>query len=139
MLAVVDANIVFSALISKGKPFSVFMSNKALKYYEFTGPEYLLSELEEKWERIISYTHLDEKDLDDVYTFIISQISIASLAEFSDLMPEATKLNPKDAPYLALAMKLGSPIISGDIRLSGQKRVEIIPPAKALGMILSSQ
>jgi predicted nucleic acid-binding protein len=139
MLAVVDANIVFSALISKGKPFSVFMSNKALNYYEFTAPEYMLSEMGEKWDRIKTYTHLDEKDMDDVYSFIKKQISIASLAEFADMMPEAEKLNWKDAPYLALAMKLGSPIISGDVRLSGQKRVEIIPPAKALGMILSSQ
>jgi len=47
MLAVVDANIVFSALISKGKPFRVFMSNKALNYYEFIAPEYLLSEMDE--------------------------------------------------------------------------------------------
>jgi len=67
------------------------------------------------------------------------QISIASLAEFADMMPEAEKLNREDAPYLALAMKLFCPVISGDIRLSGQKRVEIIPPAKALEMILSSQ
>jgi predicted nucleic acid-binding protein len=139
MLAVVDANIVFSALISKGTPFSVFMSNKALTYFEFTAPEYMLSEMDEKWERIKTYTHLDEKDLDDAYSFIKTQISIASLAEFADMMPEAEKLNQKDAPYLALAMKLGSPIISGDIRLSLQKRIEIIPPTKALEMILSSQ
>ena len=139
MLSVVDANIVFSALISKGKPFSVFMSNKALNYFEFTAPEYLLSEMEDKWDRLVSYTRLDVKDLGDVYSFIKSQISIASLAEFADMMPEASKLNKEDAPYLALAMKLCCPIISGDAGLRNQKRIEIITPAKALELILSSQ
>ena len=55
------------------------MSNKALNYYEFTAPEYMLSEMGDKWDRIKMYTHLDEKDLDDVYSFIKKQISIASL------------------------------------------------------------
>lgn len=137
MLAVIDANIVFSALVGGGRSFQVFESNKVFAYYEFIAPEYLLTEMDDKWGRLLSYTHLSKEELSDAYSFIKSQIRIISSSEFIKEMPEAKKLNPDDAPYLALAIKLSCPIISGDKKLGEQNRVEIIPPTKAVKLILS--
>lgn len=139
MLAIVDANVVFSALVGKGNTYKVFESNKVFGFFEFIAPEYMLSEIDEKSDRLLSLTHLEREELDDAYSFIKAQISIISFAEFSDKMHEAMKLNLEDAPYLALAMKLSCPIISGDKQLRQQPIVEVIPPAKALEMIRSSK
>ena len=44
MLVVVDANTVFSALLSKGRTFDVFLANNIFERFEFIAPEFLLIE-----------------------------------------------------------------------------------------------
>ena len=45
MKLVVDANVVFSALVKKGIAFSVFLLNSLSKKFEFIAPEYLWIEI----------------------------------------------------------------------------------------------
>ena len=48
MKLVVDANVVFSALVKKGIAFSVFLLNSLSKKFEFIAPEYLWIEIDSK-------------------------------------------------------------------------------------------
>ncbi len=136
MLTVVDANIVFSALVSKGKPFEVFEANKIFKVFEFVAPEFLFSEIDGRMGKLLRYTKLSKEEVSDVLSFIKREIEFVSFSEFSDKMPEAMKLNFKDSPYLALALKIGCPILSGDKRLKeGQAKVKVLSPSEALSLI----
>ena len=45
MFVAVDANVVLSALLTKGKSFDVFAINKLIRRSEFIAPEYLFFEI----------------------------------------------------------------------------------------------
>ena len=136
MLAVIDANIVFSALIKKGKPFEVFELNRMVGLFEFLAPEFLFFEIDKRKDKLAKATHFSESEIEEVMESIKSDIAIISFDKFSDKFEEALKLNKKDSPYLALALKLKCPIISGDKELKEkQSKVRVISPAEALSML----
>src|SRR3989338_237880 len=137
MLLVVDVNAVFSALVKRGKPFEVFEANKVFAVFEFIAPEFLFSEFDKRVNKLLSQTKLTKEELLDTLSFIRREISIIPSSEFLDKMPEAIELNFKDSPYLALALKLNCPILSGDKKLKRQNKVKIIPPSEALSKIYS--
>lgn len=135
MLVVVDANAVFSALIRRGKPFEVFKANKIFNAFEFVAPEFLFSEIGKRMGKILAETDLAKEELAELLAFIKGEVSLISLHQFSDKLPEAAQLNFKDSPYLALALKLNCPILSGDKGLRKQAKVKILSPAEALAKI----
>ena len=135
MLVVVDANAVFSALVRKGKPFEIFKANKIFNVFEFVAPEFLFSEIGKRMDKILAETQLAKEELAELLAFIKREISLISLYQFSDKLPEAAQLNFKDSPYLALALKLNCPILSGDKGLKKQAKVKILSPAEALATI----
>ena len=139
MLLVVDANSVFSALIRRGKPFEVFEANKMFKTFEFVAPEFLFFEIGKKMDKILLHTSLSNEELSEVFSFIKGEINLVSFSEFSDMIPEAIALNFKDSPYLALALKLNCPILSGDKGLKEQARVKVLSPSEALVMLYGSK
>lgn len=62
MFLVVDANVFFSALVSKGKTFKIFMINSFLNLFELVAPEFLKEEIEEHKEEILSKSKLSEQE-----------------------------------------------------------------------------
>ena len=138
MFLVVDVNVIFSALIKKGKPFEVFESNKIFGTFDFITPEFLFSELDKDTDRLLSFTSLSLPELKSTLFFLKKEITIIPSSSFLDKLQEAKNLNEKDAPYLALALKMNCPVLSGDKRLKEQKKVSILSPAEALEMIYSS-
>ena len=135
MLLVVDVNVVFSALVNKGKSFEVFESNKIFIVFEFIAPEFLFSELGKRIDKLLSQSKLTKEELSEVFSFIKKEINLIPFSEFSDKLPEAMKLNFKDSPYLALALKLNCPILSGDKGLKEQTKVKILSPSESLSII----
>ncbi len=135
MLVVVDANAVFSALLRKGKPFEVFKANKIFNVFKFVAPEFLFSEIGKRMDKILAETQLAKEELAELLAFIKGEVSLISLYQFSDKLPEAMRLNFKDSPYLALALKLNCPILSGDKGLKKQAKVKILSPAEALAIV----
>ena len=135
MLLVVDSNAVFSALIRKGKPFEVFEANKIFKVFEFVAPEFLFSEIGKRMDKLLSQSKLTKDELSEIFSFIKKEINFISFSEFSDKMQEAVKLNFKDSPYLALALKLNCSILSWDKKLKEQTKVNILSPSEALSII----
>ncbi|MBI2043771.1 PIN domain-containing protein [Candidatus Pacearchaeota archaeon] len=132
MLIVVDVNVIFSALVNRGNSFEIFEKNKLFRKFEFVSPEFMFSELDSKMTRILNETKLPKRDVLEILSFIKEQIVVVHSSEFADKLQEAFKLNFKDAPYLALALKLKCPIFSGDKGLKKQNRVRIISPRELL-------
>lgn len=134
MLLVVDANVVFSALVKRGNSFEVFEKNRLFKKFDFIAPEFMFTELENKRERLKEETKLSEKEIEDVLSLIKDQITSISSSDFTDKLPEAFALNFKDAPYLALALKMNCPVFSGDKGLKEQTKVRVLSPRELLNM-----
>lgn len=139
MLLVVDVNVVFSALVNKGKSFEVFEANNIFNVFGFIAPEFLFSELGKRIDKLLSQSKLTKEELSEVFSFIKKEINLIPFSEFSDKLPEAIKLNFKDSPYLALALKLNCPILSGDKGLKEQTKIKILSPSEALLIIYGSE
>ena len=138
MMVVVDANIIFSALLSKdGNAFNLFAVNRIFGVFEFVAPDYLFYEIDKRMDKIMSLTKLSKKELEDIFSFLKGEIEFVSMDAFEDKSSEATQLaqHEKDAPYIALALKLNCPILSGDKGLKKQAKVKIISPSQALSLL----
>lgn len=135
MLAVVDANAVFSALLLPGKPFLVFKLNAFVGKYEFIAPEYLFAEIGEHLDKLLEETKFPVPKMVETFSFIKDQINFIPLEEFSKFNEDAVKISPDpdDVQYFALSLKYGKvPILSGDSDFKKQSIIEILTPAKAL-------
>jgi len=109
MILVIDANVIFSALIRKSLTLKLLEFNKIFKIFELVAPEYLIEEIKEHEEEIINKSELRKEDLEKVMNFIFSGIRIIPEESFSEFLEEAKKIStPNDFPYVALALKLKS-------------------------------
>jgi len=139
MLLVVDFNAVFSALVVKGTTLDVFIRNDKLRKFNFISPEFILDETISHKSELLFLTKLSDEEFNKFFSMIKSQIEIVHSSEFLETLPEAIKLNKKDSPYLALAMKKGCPIFSGDKRLRSQTKVIVYSPKDLLNILGSSE
>ena len=139
MLLVVDFNAVFSALVAKGTTLDVFIRNDKLRKFNFISPEFVLEETSGHKNKLLSFTKLSDEEFNKFFSMIKSQIEIIHSSEFLEKLPEAIKLDKKDSPYLALALKKGCPIFSGDKRLRLQTKVRVYSPKDLLNILGSSE
>jgi len=66
MLLVVDANVVFSALIREGVTLRLFEFNSIFEIFELFAPEFIWEEIEEYKDKIIKKSKLSEEELERV-------------------------------------------------------------------------
>lgn len=134
---VLDFNVVFSALVSKGIAYKVFTANAELNVLEFIAPQLIFSELIERKDKILSLSRLSQPEREEISSLILRQIKIISETEFMDKFEEAAKLNRKDSLYLALALKFDCAIFSGDKELkTKQSSVVILSPRMLLDSLV---
>jgi|TARA_B100001971_G_scaffold182024_1_gene179096 predicted nucleic acid-binding protein len=110
MLLVVDANIVFSSLIA-GKLTDLFLSEKL----ELVAPELLFIEIKKHKEELKNKSHFSDEDFEILLSLLEKRIIVVPLIEFISFLPKAEDLlgqHKKDAPYVALALKLNCPMWS---------------------------
>ena len=142
MMLVVDVNVVFSALYSKGVSYDVFALNSARKYFEFVSVEYAFLELDNNMDRLLKQSKLKPEEISRMLEFIKENTKIIPSEIFCEQVPKAFKTlekHPKDAPYLALALKLNCKIFSGDKTLKKMCPDKVITPRQALEDILSNK
>ena len=135
MKIVVDVNVVFSSLLSKGNSLTVFELNSVFDRLDLVAPEFLLMELEEHREEFLKRSKLPKEEFDDVLWFVLGQINFILKSEFSKSIPKAKKLSSKhlkDVQYVALALELSCPIFSGDKSLKEISGVEVLNPKELL-------
>jgi len=125
MELIVDANILFSALIrdSHIRHFLILSDNS------FYVPEFGLKEINRHIEIIQEKTGLNELEIKDILDKIIvlAEINIIPLDEFRNFIDTVKNISPDpdDVAYFALALKLKCPIWSNDKELKKQNVVKI--------------
>ncbi|TFG23875.1 MAG: PIN domain-containing protein [Promethearchaeota archaeon] len=122
MKLVVDANILFAALIKEGSTAELLISDKL----QLFAPEFLFEEFSKYKDLILKKTHRSNKEFNQFLDLLKEQITIVPKKEITPLIEKAEKISPdpKDTIYLALALALNSNVWSNDKKLKeGQKKV----------------
>ena len=118
---VVDANIIFAALIKDSLSAEILFHN-GLKLF---APEFLLEEFYKHKKEILNKTKRTEQQFENIFEIIKQVINLIPKEEFKEFIEEASKISQDqyDVPYIALALKLRIPIWSNDKGLKKQKEV----------------
>ena len=120
---VVDANVLFSALIKDSFSYNILFSGK---FHLFTS-EYIFTELENHKDEILRKTERTTEEFFRLVEALKRRIVIFPLEELVFNVKEAEKLtpDPDDMVYFALALKLNCAIWSNDKKLKSQNRIRI--------------
>jgi len=121
---VVDANILFAALIKEGLTAELLISDKL----QLFAPEFLFTEFTKYEELIIKKTHRSNEEFNQFLDLLKEQIIIIPKKEIIPFIDKAEKISPdpKDTVYLALAFALKASIWSNDKRLKqNQEKIKI--------------
>ena len=115
MILVVDANILFAALIKEGSTAELLISDKL----QLFAPEFLFTEFVKYEELILKKTHRSREEFNQFLELLKEQITIVPKEEITPFIDKAEKNSPdpKDTIYLALAFALKSNIWSNDKKL----------------------
>ncbi len=137
VLVVVDANAIFSALLSKGRTFEVFLANNLLKRLDFIAPEFLFLEIGKHFDEILERSSLSSEELARVFGFIKEEIEFVPFDELVQYATEAGTLAPhaKDVQYFALALAYDAAIWSNEKAFKKQSKVQIYATAELLTLI----
>lgn len=120
---VIDANILFSALIKDSFAYNLLFSGSI---HLFT-PEYIFTELEKHKEEILKKTKRTEEEFFRLLEILKRRIDIVPLEELVPYVKDAEKLtpDPDDMAYFALALKLNCAIWSNDKKLKEQNKIRV--------------
>ena len=122
---VADTNIVFSALVKRGKIRRIILEEELLKLHI---PEELAGEIHRHADKLTSYLSLSINDIHKLIDGFIEEATITHRREeYRHMLEKALslvdKVDPTDAPFVALAMHLEIPLWTGDhglLKLSAQ-------------------
>jgi len=138
MILVVDFNVVFSALVTRGKSRFVFELNDILDKFEFISTQYMYSEMDNNLDRLTSISKLSKEEILEVLEFIKGYVEIIPFKVFEDKAKEAVSISPdlKGAPYVALSLKFDCKIFSGDKGLKKALPDKVLTPSEAWDFLL---
>ena len=137
MKLVIDANILFAALIKNSSTAKILTETK-LKFY---APEFLLEEYAKYKDYILNKTHRTKENFDNFYTFLRNKITIVSKDEIEPFLRKAENISPdpKDTVYLALSLAIDAKFWSNDKQLKeNQKTIEILTTEDIINSFKSS-
>lgn len=120
---VIDANVLFSALIKDSLAYNLLFSGT---FHLFTS-EYIFSELEKHKEELLKKTERTTEEFFRLVETLKRRIVIVPLEELVPYVEEAEKItpDPDDLAYFALALKLNCAIWSNDKKLKEQNKIKI--------------
>jgi len=118
---VVDTNIIFSGLLSPNGTISDLLLNSS-NTFDFYSPTYLLDELENHKKKLLKISGLSENELDFLQRKLFKKIDLIDLESIRESTwekaIELTKnVDEFDAPFIALALEMDSPLWTGDKKL----------------------
>ncbi|MBI3032182.1 PIN domain-containing protein [Candidatus Woesearchaeota archaeon] len=123
MNLVVDANVIFAALIRNSFSYNLLFTDK---FNLFTS-EYIFTEFEDHKEEILEKTERTTEEFFNILNILKRRITLIPLEELTQYIKEAQELtpDPDDMVYFALALKLNCPIWSNDKKLKQQNKIII--------------
>ncbi len=120
---VLDTNIIFSSLLKDSTARKIILSD----IFELFAPEFLFTEINKYKRTILDKTGLGKNNFEFLLLLLQSHVAVISFREFSGFLNEAEALmkniDLKDAPFIALAIKLEIPIWSNDLHFKKQNKV----------------
>jgi predicted nucleic acid-binding protein len=121
---VIDANILFSVLIKKGKTEEIIFKDTIHLF----APEFLFDEFEKYREFIKDKTKRNDKDFDRLMRILREKIIVIPNEETERFISKAKTICPdkNDVDYFALAMKLNCSVWSNDKALKNQRHIDVI-------------
>ncbi len=125
MRLIIDANILFAALIKDSSTAKLLLNNK-LKFY---APEFLFEEFAKYEDYLLNKTHRTKENFKDFYNLLKQKIKIIPKKEIDPFLKQAKEISPdpKDTIYLALSLAFNSKFWSNDKKLKEQQDlVEIL-------------
>jgi len=132
MELVLDANILFSALIKSGATRELMLA----KELRLRTPEFIISEFLKYIDLIAGKTGVKPKQLKILMLELLAQadVEIVPVSELKFFLEKAKQLSPDpdDALYFALALRSKCGIWSNDKALKSQNEVEIHSTADLL-------
>lgn len=137
MELVVDANVLFAALIGKGKTQELFLENKI----KLVAPLKLIEEFENNRLVIAEKGKVSVQELMESFKLLKEKIELYSTDTISsEIRFKAVTLAPhsKDAPYFALALYLGCAIWSREEAFKKQKEVKVYSTEELVNMFLKA-
>ena len=132
MELVVDANILFSALIKKSTTLELLL-NERLSLF---APEFVLREFSKHLVELAGKTGVREQLLKQELARLITLAKIETIpaGQYAGFLKQAEKISPDpdDLQYLALALYLNCPVWSNDRALKKQPTVKVYSTADLL-------
>lgn len=118
---VIDANILFSVLIKKGKTEELIFETDLRLF----APEFIFEEFEIYREKILEKTERTNEEFGELVDILKKKIMAIPNEETKVYVSEAEKICPdkKDIDYFALALKLKCPIWSQDKELKEKQKI----------------
>jgi len=119
MELVIDANILFAALIKEGVTTDLFFKNKLY------APEFLLEEFAKYTNLVRKKTKRSEEEFELFLRILKRRIEIVPFEEIIPFIDKAKVISPdiKDIAYVALALRLNCAIWSNDKDLKEKQTV----------------
>ena len=121
MKIVIDTNIIFSGLLSPNGTISDLLLNSS-ETFDFYSPSYLLDELENHKKKLLKISGLSERELNILQRNLFKKIDLIDLESIREstwekAMELTENVDEFDAPFIALALELKSPLWTGDKKL----------------------
>ena len=128
---IVDANIIFSALIKEGITAELLVDSRL----ELYSPLYVLDEIAEHKDLILRKT--ERQDITLIFDHLCAIINTVPRHNYESKMRHASGLSPDpdDTEYLALALLLDIPLWSNDTALMRQTDVEIVSTNELIALL----
>jgi len=133
MILVIDANVLFSALIKNSLTVELIF-NEDMQLYTC---EFIIEEFFKHEKEIMEKTHRTKEQFITIMHQLKDIIAVIPEDEYSKFMAEAEKLSPdpNDTIYFALAMKLNAGVWSNDKRLKKQDRIKVYKTSEVLHLL----
>lgn len=135
MIVIVDANIVLSSMVA-GKTADLLLSPKL----DAIAPELLFVEVERHKDEIKDKSMLSPGEIEILLSLLKRKIRVIPMEEFISFMPDAEKLlgeHKKDAPYVALSLKMDCPVWSHEKLFKNIRGFKSIDTAKVAELLKS--
>ncbi|MEK6952685.1 MAG: PIN domain-containing protein [Nanoarchaeota archaeon] len=129
-----DNNIFFSLMNPNSSASYIFFSFDA----KFFIPEYIKFEFAKYKELCLLKSGLSEHEFELRQEEVVEKIIFIKFSEYESFLKESLKVlpDPKDSPYLALALKLNSILWSNDPHLKQQPLIKVYTTKKLIDELL---
>ena len=120
---VVDANILFAALIKNGITARLLFLDDLHLY----APEFLLDEFSKHRKYLLDKTHRTKEKFNEILEILAYKIIFIPCEDIEQYLEKADQISPDpdDSIYFAIALKIGASIWTNEKRLQKQNIVNI--------------